>query len=102
MDFGGAVNALVGMRNTGLLGPIGSASGSMNLSLRYLKTGLFEVFIIHSRYTLLEQTAEPLLSEAAQKGLAVISTFWGDVLAPLRGQPELGLARADRPRLGLL
>jgi D-threo-aldose 1-dehydrogenase len=39
--------------------------------IRYVETGAFEAVITHNRYTLLNRSADPLLTAAAERGLGV-------------------------------
>lgn len=39
----------------------------------YLATDVFEAVISHNRYTLVEQTAEPLIDDAARRGIAFVN-----------------------------
>jgi D-threo-aldose 1-dehydrogenase len=69
----GAVAALVGMREEGLIGHLGVAGGSVRLELEYLATGLFDAALLHNRYTLLDQSAEPLLLRSTATGTAFVN-----------------------------
>jgi D-threo-aldose 1-dehydrogenase len=70
---GGAVEALVQMRKEGIIDHLGVAGGPIDLMLQYLATGVFETVISHNRYTLVDQSAEPLLNDAAQRGIAFVN-----------------------------
>jgi D-threo-aldose 1-dehydrogenase len=70
---GGAVETLVKLREAGLIQHLGVAGGPIDLMLQYLATGVFETIISHNRYTLVDQSAEPLLDEAAQRGVAFVN-----------------------------
>jgi D-threo-aldose 1-dehydrogenase len=80
---GGPVEALVELRQEGLIDHIGVAGGPIDLMRRYIRTGVFEVVITHNRFTLVDQSAEPLLDEARELGVAVVNAapFGGGVLA---------------------
>jgi D-threo-aldose 1-dehydrogenase len=73
MARGGAVEALVRLRDEGLIDHLGVAGGPIDLLRRYLDTGLFEAVISHNRYTLIDQSAEPLLDDAAERGVAFVN-----------------------------
>jgi D-threo-aldose 1-dehydrogenase len=79
---GGAVEALVRLRHEGTIEHLGVAGGPIDLMLRYLATGVFEVVISHNRYSLVDQSAEPLLGEAAAKGIGFINAapYGGGIL----------------------
>jgi D-threo-aldose 1-dehydrogenase len=83
MAPGGPVEALVGLRDEGLIEHLGVAGGPIDLLLRYLDTGVFEVALTHNRFTLVDRSAEPLLDAAAVRGLAAVNgaPFGGGVLA---------------------
>jgi aryl-alcohol dehydrogenase-like predicted oxidoreductase len=70
---GGPVEALVDLRERGLVEHLGVAGGPVGLLQRYLDTGEFEVVLSHNRYTLLDRSAEPLFRSAAGRGLGVLN-----------------------------
>jgi D-threo-aldose 1-dehydrogenase len=80
---GGAVEALLQLKAEGVIQHVGFASGPTDLVVRYIQTGQFEVVISHNRYTLLDQSAEPLFDVADQMGVAVVNAapFGGGMLA---------------------
>jgi len=70
---GGPVEALQGFKEQGLIGHLGVASGPIDVEMRYVESGVFDAVITHNRYTLLNRVADPLLTLAAEKGLAVLN-----------------------------
>jgi len=70
---GGAVEALIQLRDEGVIKYLGVAGGPIDLMLQYLATGVFETVISHNRYTLVDQSAEPLLNDAVQRGIAFVN-----------------------------
>ena len=70
---GGPVEALVDLREQGLVDHLGVAGGPVGLLQQYLDTGEFEVMLSHNRYTLLDRSAEPLFRYAADRGLGVLT-----------------------------
>lgn len=80
---GGAVEALVDLRERGLAEHLGVAGGPVGLLQQYLDTGEFEVVLSHNRYTLLDRSAEALFERAAEAGLGVINAapYGGGMLA---------------------
>ena len=70
---GGAVEALVELRKKGVIDHLGVAGGPIDLMRQYLATGVFETVISHNRYTLVDQSAEPLLKDAAGRGIAFVN-----------------------------
>ena len=79
----GPLEAMRALREEGLIAHLGVAGGPIDLMLRYVRTGAFEAVITHNRYTLVDQSAEPLLAEAQELGVAVLNAapFGGGVLA---------------------
>jgi D-threo-aldose 1-dehydrogenase len=70
---GGAVEALVALRDEGVIQHIGVAGGPIDLERRYLGLGVFDAVISHNRYTLVDQSAEPLIQDAADRGVAFVN-----------------------------
>jgi D-threo-aldose 1-dehydrogenase len=70
---GGPVEALVDLRERGMVEHLGVAGGPVGLLRQYLDTGEFEVVLNHNRYTLLDRSAEPLFRYAADRGLGVLN-----------------------------
>ena len=73
MASGGPVEVLLCLREEGLIQHLGVAGGPVDLMIRYVETGFFEAVITHNRYTLVNRTAELLLSVAAERGVAVLN-----------------------------
>lgn len=80
---GGPVQALLELRDAGVIGQVGVAGGPVDLLRRYVATGHFDAVITHNRYTLLDRSAEPLLADCATAGVAVVNgaPFGGGMLA---------------------
>jgi D-threo-aldose 1-dehydrogenase len=70
---GGAVEALVELHKKGVIDHLGVAGGPIDLMRQYLATGVFETVISHNRYTLVDQSAEPLVNDAAERGIAFVN-----------------------------
>ena len=70
---GGPVDVLRQYKEQGAIGFLGVASGPIDLEIKYVETGAFDAVITHNRYTLLNQTANPLLDVASERGLAVLN-----------------------------
>jgi D-threo-aldose 1-dehydrogenase len=70
---GGAVETLVALRDQGVIKHIGVAGGPIDLERRYLELGVFEAVISHNRYTLVDQSAEPLIQDAVDRGVAFVN-----------------------------
>lgn len=73
MAPGGPVDVLRKMQDEGIIEHLGVAGGPIDMEIRYVETGLFQAVITHNRYTLLDQTAEPLLQIAYDRGLGVLN-----------------------------
>lgn len=80
---GGPLEALIRLRDEGVIEHLGVAGGPIDLELRYLATEAFDVVISHNRYTLIDQSAEPLLDDARRRGVAFVNAapFGGGMLA---------------------
>ena len=82
MATGGPVEAMVRLRDEGVIEHIGVAGGPIDLMLKYLATDRFEAVISHNRYTLVDQSAEPLIEEARRRNVAFVNAapFGGGML----------------------
>ncbi|MBF5082176.1 aldo/keto reductase [Quadrisphaera sp. INWT6] len=69
----GAVQALVDLQREGLIEHLGVAGGPIDLMLRYLELDVFAAVISHNRYTLVDSSAEPLIADAASRGVAFLN-----------------------------
>lgn len=88
MAKGGPVETLMELKDEGVIEHLGVAGGPVDMMIRYVETGCFELAITHNRYTLLDQSAAPLLDVAASHGVAVLNAapYGGGILA--RGPEE--------------
>lgn len=73
MAPGGAVEALQRCKEEGLIEHLGVAGGPIDLMIRYVETGLFEVAISHNRYTLLNQEANPFWDVCQRMHVATVN-----------------------------
>jgi D-threo-aldose 1-dehydrogenase len=80
---GGPLEALQALHEEGVIAHLGVAGGPIDLLRRYIRTGAFSVVLTHNRYSLIDQSAEPLFEEAGELGVAVLNAapFGGGVLA---------------------
>lgn len=87
---GGAVDALVALRDSGVVGAIGLAGGKVQEMERYLALGVFDVLLVHNRWTLLDRSARRLLDLAAEQGLGVFNAavYGGGILASEGDGPQ--------------
>ena len=89
MDFatgsrkGGAVDALVALKEQGIAESIGIATGNLQALTDYLNTDVFDVLLSHNKYTLLDRSAEPLMDACVHKGVAFLNAapYGGGILA---------------------
>ncbi len=73
MAPGGPVEVLQRFKEQGVIGHLGVAGGPIALEIQYVESGLFDAVITHNRYTLLNRSADPLLSIAHERGMAVLN-----------------------------
>ena len=73
MAPGGPVEMLQKMKEEGLIAHLGVAGGPIDMEIRYVETGIFDAVITHNRYTLLDQTADPLLTHRATNAASACS-----------------------------
>ncbi|WP_382308314.1 aldo/keto reductase [Herbiconiux sp. UC225_62] len=103
---GGPLEALLALKSEGVIRYLGVAGGPIDLELQYLATDAFDAVISHNRFTLVEQTAEPLLDDAAERGVAFVNAapFGGGMLVkgpdavPRYCYAPVGEATLDRVR----
>jgi D-threo-aldose 1-dehydrogenase len=69
---GGGIEALVRLKEEGIIRATGLGVRSHDLHRRAIADGRFDVILTYLDYTLLSQTAEPLIAEAAAAGLGVV------------------------------
>ena len=73
MAKNGPVEVLQKLKEEGLVEYLGVAGGPIDMEIRYVETGIFDALITHNRYTLLNQSADPLLQIAYDRGLGVLN-----------------------------
>jgi len=85
----GAVEALVELRESGVVGAIGLAGGRVQEMARYLALGVFDVLLVHNRWTLVDRSAGALVAEARAQGMGVLNAavYGGGILAHQHGGP---------------
>jgi D-threo-aldose 1-dehydrogenase len=83
MAPGGPVEALVSLRREGVIEHIGVAGGPIDVMQSYLETDTFEVVLSHNRFSLVDQSATPLMDAARQRGIPFINAapYGGGMLA---------------------
>lgn len=70
---GGALDALMRMKEEGLACAVGLAAGRVDIMMPILRDWDFDALITHSRFTLVNRNAEPMLELAAARGIAVFN-----------------------------
>ncbi|WP_382306542.1 aldo/keto reductase [Herbiconiux sp. UC225_62] len=96
MEPGGAVEALVAMKEQGLATAIGISGGPVDMLQRFVETDLFDALVTHNRFTLLDRSAGPLLDAATARtvGVSNAAPYGGGVLT---GEPSLAGRYGYRP-----
>jgi D-threo-aldose 1-dehydrogenase len=97
---GGAVEALVALRDQGVIGHLGVAGGHISTMNQMLDLDVFEVLLTHSRATLLDRSADPIIDRAKADGLGVANAaiLGGGLLASRTAKPLYGF-RPARPEI---
>lgn len=80
---GGAVDALVALKESGRVGAIGIAGGPAPEMARYVALGVFDMLLIHNRSTLVDRSATSLIDDALARGMGVLNAavYGGGILA---------------------
>ena len=95
---GGAVDALVALREQGLVGSIGVAGGDVRVIRRYVELGVFDALLVHNRLTLVDHSADALVNDAVDRGMSVFNAaiFGAGILAaPRSGITSYGYRPAN-------
>lgn len=95
---GGAVEALVALKEAGQIGAIGVAGGDVHEIARYVALDVFDALLIHNRWTLLDRSAGPLIDQALERGMGVFNAavYGGGILASAGG-PDAPTTYGYRP-----
>ena len=96
MAPGGAVEALVAMKERGLATSIGISGGPVGMLQRFVETDLFDALVTHNRFTVLDRSAEALLDAATARNVGVSNAapYGGGVLT---GRPGSAATYGYRP-----
>lgn len=80
---GGAIEALLKLRDEGSVGAIGIAAGKRAVMEEYVKTDAFDAVLNHNRWTLVDRSADTLWNLATERRMAVFNAapFGGGILA---------------------
>jgi D-threo-aldose 1-dehydrogenase len=102
---GGALEVLVRLREDGEIGHIGLAGGQVQQMARYLELGMFEVLLVHNRWTVVDHSATELIQQAQDLGVAVVNAaiYGGGILAnPNAGTSNYGYRPAKPATLAAI
>jgi D-threo-aldose 1-dehydrogenase len=79
----GPVAELRRLKDEGLAGVIGVAGGDIAMMRRFVETGAFDVLLTHSRYSLVDRSADETIGVARERGVAVVNAavLGGSILA---------------------
>jgi D-threo-aldose 1-dehydrogenase len=64
----GPASELVRLKDEGLAGVVGVAGGEIALMQRFVETGAFDVLLTHSRYSLVDRSADETITIACERG----------------------------------
>jgi D-threo-aldose 1-dehydrogenase len=70
---GGALDALMRMKEEGLVRAVGLAAGRIDVMMPLLRDWDFDALITHNRFTLVNRNAEPMLDLAVARGISVFN-----------------------------
>lgn len=70
---GGALEALMKMKEQGLASAVGLAAGRIDVMMPILRDWDFDCLITHNRFTLVNRNAEPMIELARERGVAVLN-----------------------------
>jgi D-threo-aldose 1-dehydrogenase len=102
---GGAVDALVKARDEGIVGHIGLAGGDTRVTSRYWDLGVFDVLLVHNRWTLADRSAGALLERAEADGAGLINAAvlgGGALTDPARVAGKYGYGPASAETLAAI
>jgi D-threo-aldose 1-dehydrogenase len=102
---GGAVDQLVAARDRGEIGHIGLAGGDTRVTSRYWDLGVFELLLVHNRWTLADRSAGDLLARAQADGAGLINAAvlgGGALTDPVRVPGKYAYGPAPTETLGAI
>ncbi|MCS5733737.1 aldo/keto reductase [Herbiconiux daphne] len=96
MEPGGAVEALVAMKQQGIAASIGISGGPVGMLQRFVETDIFDALVTHNRWTVLDRSASDLFDAAAARSVGVSNAapYGGGVLT---GRAESAGSYGYRP-----
>jgi D-threo-aldose 1-dehydrogenase len=95
---GGALDGMRQLKDEGLVTAIGVAGGDLGEMERYVDLGVFDVLLNHNRFTLLDQSASPLMTKAVELGMTYLNAapYASGLLAkPLEQKPRYRYQQPD-------
>jgi D-threo-aldose 1-dehydrogenase len=98
----GAVPELVRLKDEGLAGSIGVAGGDIGMMRQFVETGTFDVLLTHSRYSLVDRSADETITAARERGVSVVNAavLGGGILAVgTSGSTSYGYREASQETL---
>ena len=83
MASGGAVEALISLRDQGVVDAIGIAAGPVDLMLEYVRSDAFDAVLSHNHYTLVDRAGSAIFDAAHERGMTIFNAapFGGGMLA---------------------
>jgi D-threo-aldose 1-dehydrogenase len=70
---GGALDALMRMKEEGLTQAVGLAAGRVDVMMPILRDWDFDAMITHNRFTLVNRNADPMIDLARSRGISVLN-----------------------------
>ncbi|WP_240606060.1 aldo/keto reductase [Planctomonas deserti] len=98
---GGAIEALIELKNRGVIGHLGIAGGHVPTMERLIDTGAFEVLLTHSRASLVDGSANDLIDRVKAEGMGVANAavYGGGLLAARTAPPLYSNFKPARPEI---
>ncbi|MCZ4069002.1 aldo/keto reductase [Microbacterium sp. H37-C3] len=69
----GAIAGLIELRDAGAVDGIGIAAGPIPMVRPFVETDLFDAVLVHNRFTIVDQSARQLFSDARSRGMTVFN-----------------------------
>ncbi|MCU1527641.1 MAG: hypothetical protein JWP75_1404 [Frondihabitans sp.] len=96
MAPGGPVEALVAMKEQGIVSAIGISGGPVSMLQQFVETDHFDALVTHNRFTLVDRSAGPLFDAATSRGVGITNAApWG--AGVLTGDPRFADSYGYRP-----
>lgn len=96
---GGPVEALIKLKEEGVIGNIGIGAGPIPMMIDYVKTDVFQAVLSHNRFTLVDRSAEPLIEECVKRNVGYVNAapYGGGILAKGPGDNPRYMYREAKP-----